>query len=126
MTEVRFLDINDDGQPELWLDYGYGYAGRRSIYNGSAARRTRFTYHMERPIQSLAAIFCIQPVDIWVDIMTRFIRLKTESSLQLPKAVMEKQKISKRMKTGELIYRYYWNGEDVSEEQYEQNLKEPF
>ena len=64
-----------------------------------AARRTRFTYHMERPIQSLAAIFCIQPVDIWVDIMTRFIRLKTESSLQLPKAVMEKQKISKRMKT---------------------------
>ena len=27
MTEVRFLDINDDGQPELWLDYGYGYAG---------------------------------------------------------------------------------------------------
>ena len=27
---------------------------------------------------------------------------------------------------GELIYRYYWNGEDVSEEQYEQNLKELF
>ena len=27
---------------------------------------------------------------------------------------------------GELIYRYYWNSEDVSEEQYEQKLKELF
>ncbi len=57
--------------------------------------------------------------------MTRFIRLKTESSLQLPKAVMETED-QQTDENGELIYRYYWNGEDVSEEQYEQNLKELF
>ena len=27
MTKARFMDVNDDGQPELWMDYGYGYAG---------------------------------------------------------------------------------------------------
>ena len=98
MTEVRFLDINDDGQPELWLDYGYGYAGGE-VFTTDGGTTDKVYLYMERPIQSLAAICCIQPVDIWVDIKTRFIRLKTESSLQLPKAVMGKQKISKRMKT---------------------------
>ena len=126
MTEVRFLDINDDGQPELWLDYGYGYARWRSIYNGWQHDGQRFTCHMERPIQSLAAICCIQPVDIWVDIMTRFIRLKTESSLQLPKGSYGETEDQQTDENGELIYRYYWNGEDVSEEQYEQNLKRTF
>lgn len=98
MTEVRFLDINDDGQRSSGWIMDMVMQAEKYLQR-MAARRTRFTCHMERPIQSLAAICCIQPVDIWVDIMTRFIRLKTESSLQLPKAVMGKQKISKRMKT---------------------------
>lgn len=27
MTSARFLYVDDDHVPELWMDYGYGYAG---------------------------------------------------------------------------------------------------
>ena len=98
MTEVRFLDINDDGQPELWLDYGYGYAGGEVFTtDGSTTDKVYLSHGAAYTIPGSNLLHTTGGhMGGYYD---EIYKIETESSLQLPKAVMEKQKISKRMKT---------------------------
>ena len=125
MTEVRFLDINDDGQPELWLDYGYGYAGGEVFTTDGGTTDKVYLSH--------GAAYTIPGSNLlhttgghMGGYYDEIYKIENGKFATVAKGSYGETEDQQTDENGELIYRYYWNGEDVSEEQYEQNRKELF
>ena len=125
MTEVRFLDINDDGQPELWLDYGYGYAGGEVFTtDGSTTDKVYLSHGAAYTIPGSNLLHTTGGhMGGYYD---EIYKIENGKFTTVAKGSYGETEDQQTDENGELIYRYYWNGEDVSEEQYEQNLKELF
>ena len=125
MTEVWFLDINDDGQPELWLDYGYGYAGGEVFTtDGSTTDKVYLSHGAAYTIPGSNLLHTTGGhMGGYYD---EIYKIENGKFTTVAKGSYGETEDQQTDENGELIYRYYWNGEDVSEEQYEQNLKELF
>lgn len=125
MTEVRFLDINDDGQPELWLDYGYGYAGGEVFTtDGSTTDKVYLSHGAAYTIPGSNLLHTTGGhMGGYYD---EIYKIENGKFTTVAKGSYGETEDQQTDENGELIYRYYWNGEDVSEEQYEQNRKELF
>lgn len=97
MTKARFMDVNDDGQPELWMDYGYGYAGGEVFAtDGSTTDKVYLSHGAAYTIKGSNLLHTV--VVIWAVITIQSINWKTANLLPLQKAVMEKWKICSEMK----------------------------
>ena len=125
MTEVRFLDINDDGQPEFWLDYGYGYAGGEVFTtDGSTTDKVYLSHGAAYTIPGSNLLHTTGGhMGGYYD---EIYKIENGKFATVAKGSYGETEDQQTDENGELIYRYYWNGENVSEEQYEQNLKELF
>ena len=123
MTKARFMDVNDDGQPELWMDYGYGYAGGEVFTtDGSTTDKVYLSHGAAYTISGSNLLHTTGGhMGGYYD---EIYKIENGKFATVAKGSYGETEDQQTDENGELIYSYYWNGEDVSEEQYEQNLKE--
>lgn len=124
---VRFLYVNDDQVPELWLDYGYGAAGGEVFTVGDGTTDKVYLSH--------GAAYCIENTnrmlltgghmgynyDTVCQIEDGKFVTVAEGTYGLPDSgdVQTDEE-------GVAVYEYTWDGTAVTEEAYEQNKKSAF
>lgn len=122
MTEVRFLDVNDDGQPELWLDYGYGYAGGEVFTtDGSTTDKVYLSHGAAYMIKGSNLLHAVGGhMGGYYD---EIYKIENGKFVTVAKGSYGETEDQQTDENGEPVYDYYWNDDSVTKEQYEQNLK---
>lgn len=127
MTTCRFIYVDENPQPELWMDYGYGYAGAEiyTVDNGITDKiylSHGFAYWIEKGNLLLVRgghmdnyydeIYKIEDGK-FVTLAAGDYGAEDNSNIQLDE-------------NGYPIYDYYWNGMKTSEDEYERQLTDAF
>lgn len=125
MTKARFMDVNDDGQPELWMDYGYGYAGGEVFAtDGSTTDKVYLSHGAAYTIKGSNLLHTVGGhMGGYYDTVYQLENGKFVTAAEGSYGEMEDMQ---RNENDEPVYEYYWNGNQVEKDQYEQNLKEVF
>lgn len=125
MTKARFMDVNDDGQPELWMDYGYGYAGGEVFAtDGSTTDKVYLSHGAAYTIKGSNLLHTVGGhMGGYYDTVYQLENGKFVTAAEGSYGEMEDMQ---RDENDEPVYEYYWNGNQVEKDQYEQNLKEVF
>ena len=125
MTKAGFMDVNDDGQPELWMDYGYGYAGGEVFAtDGSTTDKVYLSHGAAYTIKGSNLLHTVGGhMGGYYDTVYQLENGKFVTAAEGSYGEMEDMQ---RNENDEPVYEYYWNGNQVEKDQYEQNLKEVF
>ena len=125
MTKARFMDVNDDGQPELWMDYGYGYAGGEVFAtDGSATDKVYLSHGAAYTIRGSNLLYTAGGhMGGYYDTVYQ---LENGKFVTVAEGSYGETEDMQRDGNDEPVYEYYWNGNQVEKDQYEQNLKNVF
>lgn len=125
MTKARFMDVNDDGQPELWMDYGYGYAGGEVFAtDGSTTDKVYLSHGAAYTIRGSNLLYTAGGhMGGYYDTVYQ---LENGKFVTVAEGSYGETEDMQRDENDEPVYEYYWNGNQVEKDQYEQNLKNVF
>lgn len=125
MTKARFMDVNDDGQPELWMDYGYGYAGGEVFAtDGSTTDKVYLSHGAAYTIRGSNLLYTAGGhMGGYYDTVYQ---LENGKFVTVAEGSYGETEDMQRDGNDEPVYEYYWNGNQVEKDQYEQNLKNVF
>lgn len=126
-TEARFFYVDDNFMPELWLDYGYGYAGDEVFTVGNGTT--------DKVYVSQGSATCIEKenlllvtgghMDVYYDTLYRIEDGKFVSVAEGNYGAPDNSNIQVD-ENGYPIYEYEWDGVKMTEEKYKQSLENAF
>lgn len=126
-TEGRFIYVNEDSDPELWMDYGYGYAGGEVFTaKDGMTDKVYISHGMATCLEKRNLMLTSGGhMDGYADTVYqiedgKFIPLAEGSYGAGGGDDIQTDE------NGELIYHYYWNQTEVAQEEYRQKLEDAF
>ncbi|MCD8130154.1 MAG: carboxypeptidase-like regulatory domain-containing protein [Lachnospiraceae bacterium] len=127
MTECRLIYVNDDMVPEIWMDYGYGYAGAE-VYtqNGNSTDCVYFDHGYAEWIEKENLLWTGGgSMDEYYD---NVYQIQDGEFVSIGSGVYGAADNANVQydEQGYPLYDYYWNGVEVTEEEYEGALSSVF
>ncbi len=123
MTVCRLMYINDDDIPELWIDYGYGYAGAEvCTVNGDEVDEVWFNHGYAYYVERENSIYICQghmgdyADDIYEINNGKYCHVAGGTYVESEERNWDEAPV--------LIY--HWNDKEVTEQEYEESLKKAF
>ncbi len=126
ITECRFIYVNDDDVPELWIDYIYGFAGARVFTQENGKTDVIYISHgsaewIEK--ENLMLAYGGHMDGYWDELYKiedgEFVCLSSGVYGAIAEEVQ-------RDEDGLPIYTYEWNGAEVTEEEYFNHVENAF
>ena len=127
MTTCRLIYVDDNRQPELWIDYGYGYAGAE-VYTTANGKTDYISlshgvvYWKEN---SNLLLVTGGHMDVYYNIIYKIENGKFVVVMEGNYGDINNSSIQYD-ENGYPIYEYHWEDNIVTEEEYEQNLSNSF
>lgn len=121
MTVGRFIYVDDNSEPELWMDYGYGYAGAEIFTTGSGRINKIGINHGTAKWMEGNQLLLVSGghMGAFYDILYRIENGEFIVQAQGESAIID-------MLEEEWEMEYYWNDVKVTESEYNENIGKCF
>lgn len=123
ITKCRLIYINDDDVPELWIDYGYGYAGAKiCTVNGDEVDEVWFSHGYAYYVERENSVYISQghmgnyADDIYEIQNGKYHRITGGTYAESGDWIEDEGP----------VMTYYWENEEVTEQEYEDHLEKAF
>ena len=127
MTSARFLYVDDNHVPELWMDYGYGYAGGEVFTAESGTTDKVYISHGSARYIEKSNLLLLSGghMDAYYDTLYQIKDGKFAAIAEGNYGAPDNSNVQVD-ENGYPVYEYKWNGETVTEDEYKKNLTSLF
>ena len=127
LSSYALIYINDDDIPELWINFGIGFEGNVicTVSNGKLDVVSFSQYGLSYIERQNLFVLHVGRMDNFGDDVYRIQNGKFERLHKGNYGAEDNANVQLNA-AGDPIYRYYWNGKEVSEKEYERALSSAF